>query len=267
MNGLLSGESLKQVPCMDDQQLLRYSRHILLDGFDIAGQERLGNARILVVGAGGLGCPAALYLAASGVGHIVVADDDVVEISNLQRQIGHATSDLGKAKVFSLAEKLRDINPQINIQPIEQRLQGDALVEQVAAADLVLDCSDNFVTRLEVNRACLLQQKPLVSGAAIRNEGQVAVFNLHPDSPCYACLYGEESSTGNLTCSESGVLAPLVGIVGAMQAVEALKILAAYGKPLDGRLLLLDARAMEWRSHVLKKDPGCAACGTHSQPG
>lgn len=267
MNGLLSGESLKQVSCMDDQQLLRYSRHILLDGFDIAGQERLGNARILVVGAGGLGCPAALYLAASGVGHIVVADDDVVEISNLQRQIGHATSDLGKAKVFSLAEKLRDINPQINIQPIAQRLQGDALVEQVAAADLVLDCSDNFVTRLEVNRACLLQQKPLVSGAAIRNEGQVAVFNLHPDSPCYVCLYGEEISAGNLTCSESGVLAPLVGIVGAMQAVEALKILAAYGKPLDGRLLLLDARAMEWRSLVLKKDPGCAACGTHSQPG
>jgi molybdopterin/thiamine biosynthesis adenylyltransferase len=246
---------------MDDQQLLRYSRHILLDGFDIAGQERLNKARVLIVGAGGLGCPAAMYLAASGVGHIVIADDDVVDLTNLQRQIGHGTLDVGSAKVLSLTETLRGINSQIQIEPLSLRLQGEALSAQVAAADLVLDCTDNFTTRLAINNACLAQKKPLVSGAAIRSEGQVAVFNLHSGSPCYACLYGEESSEENLTCSESGVLAPLVGIIGAMQAAEALKILASYGEALDGRLLLLDVRLMEWRTLLLKKDPHCMVCG------
>ena len=245
---------------MDDQQLLRYSRHILLDGFDIAGQERLNNAHVLIVGAGGLGCPAAMYLAASGVGHITIADDDDVDITNLQRQIGHSTLDIGNAKVLSLAETLRGINPQIQIEPICSRLQDEALMAQVAAADLVLDCSDNFTTRLAINHACVAQKKPLVSGAAIRSEGQVAVFNLHSTSPCYACLYGEENTEENLTCSESGVLAPLVGIIGAMQAAEALKIFAGYGETLDGRLLLLDVRLMEWRTLLLKKDPHCAVC-------
>lgn len=251
---------------MDDQQLLRYSRHIMLDGFDIAGQERLDNSSVLVVGAGGLGCPAAMYLAASGVGHITIADADVVDVTNLQRQIGHSSLDIGKAKVLSLTEKLREINPRIKIDPLLLRLQGEDLVRQVSAADLVLDCSDNFSTRLAVNRACVIKKKPLVSGAAIRSEGQVAVFNLREYSPCYACLYGDGQTEENLTCSESGVLAPLVGIIGAMQAAEALKILAGYGEPLDGRLLLLDARLMEWRTLSLKKDSSCPVCYAGVEP-
>lgn len=251
---------------MDDQQLLRYSRHIMLDGFDIAGQERLNNSSILIVGAGGLGCPAAMYLAASGVGHITIADADVVDMTNLQRQIGHSSLDVGKAKVLSLVEKLRDINPRIIIKPLLLRLQGSDLIEQVSKADLVLDCSDNFSTRQAVNRACVVQKKPLVSGAAIRSEGQLAVFNLRESSPCYVCLYGEDHADENLTCSESGVLASLVGIIGAMQATEALKILAAYGDPLDGRLLLLDARSMEWRTLSLKKDASCPVCNAGIKP-
>lgn len=250
---------------MDDPQLLRYSRHIMLEGFDIAGQERLNNARVLIVGAGGLGCPAAMYLASSGVGHIAIADADVVDVTNLQRQIGHSSLDIGKAKVLSLAEKMQGINPEIKVEPLLLRLQADDLIEQVSRVDLVLDCSDNFSTRLAINRACLMQKKPLVSGAAIRSEGQVAVFNLRDCSPCYACLYGEEQAEENLTCSESGVLAPLVGIIGAMQAAEALKILAAYGEPLDGRLLLLDARSMEWRTLSLKKDSSCPVCNTNAK--
>ncbi len=249
---------------MDDAQLLRYSRHILLEGFDLEGQERLQRARVLVVGAGGLGCPAAMYLAASGVGSIVLADDDVVDASNLQRQIGHGTADIGRAKVLSLSATLQDINPALRLDAVQQRLQGEQLLVHVAAADVVLDCSDNFTTRLAINRACVAHRKPLVSGAAIRAEGQVAVFNLNAGSPCYACLYGEDNPEENLTCSESGVLAPLVGIIGAMQAAEAVKILAGYGEPLDERLLLLDARVMEWRSLALRRDPHCAVCG---QPG
>lgn len=246
---------------MDDQQMLRYSRHLLLEGFDSEGQERLQQSRVLLVGAGGLGCPAAMYLVASGVGHITIADDDVVDLTNLQRQIGHGTADIGRAKVESLADTLRNINPLVQVELLPCRLQGALLGQQVAAADLVLDCSDNFSTRLAVNHACVASCKPLVSGAAIRAEGQVAVFNRSHSSPCYACLYGEENAEENLTCSQSGVLAPLVGIIGAMQATEAVKILAGYGEPLDGRLLLLDARVMEWRSLSLKKDPQCPVCG------
>lgn len=246
---------------MDDQQLLRYSRHIMLDGFDVEGQARVNQARVLIVGAGGLGCPAALYLASSGVGHLVIADDDVVELSNLQRQIAHRDSNIGKEKVLSLAETLRGINPTVVVDPLPVRLQGEALSQQVAKADVVLDCSDNFTTRLAINHACVLHQKPLVSGAAIRSEGQVAVFNLHAASPCYACLYGEQDMQENLSCSDSGVLAPLVGIIGAVQAAEALKILAGYGEPLDGRVLLLDACTMQWRTLSLKKDNACAICG------
>ncbi len=252
---------------MNDDNLLRYSRHLLLDGFDVDGQQRVQGAQVLVVGAGGLGCPAALYLSASGVGHLVIADDDIVDLTNLQRQIAHATADIGRAKVDSLADKLRAINPHSQVTALRLRLQGDELDKQVAAADLVLDCSDNFLTRLAVNRVCVERRKPLVSGAAIRAEGQVAVFNFCAGSPCYACLYGEEKTEETLTCSQSGVLSPLVGIIGAMQAVEALKILAHFGDSLDGRLLLLDARTMEWRSLSLKKDPFCAVCGTGDFPG
>lgn len=247
---------------MNDEDLLRYSRHLLLDGFDVDGQQRVQGAQVLVVGSGGLGCPAALYLAASGVGHLVIVDDDEVDLTNLQRQIAHSTADIGRAKVDSLADKLRAINPHSQVTALRLRLQGDELRRQVAAADIVLDCSDNFSTRLAVNRACVEERKPLVSGAAIRAEGQVAVFNFRDGSPCYACLYGEENTEENLTCSQSGVLSPLVGIIGAMQAAETLKILANYGEPLDGRLLLLDVRTMEWRSLSLKKDPDCTVCST-----
>lgn len=245
---------------MDDQALLRYSRHLLLDGFDEAGQQCLLDARVLVVGAGGLGCPAAMYLAASGVGQLLVADDDVVELSNLQRQIGHATADVGRPKVLSLADRLRAINPGTNVVPLVERLQGERLAEQVAHVDLVLDCSDNFVTRQAINRASRMYGRPLVSGAAIRMEGQVGVFNRSAASPCYACLYGENSQDGAATCSGNGVLSPLVGVIGAMQAVEALKLLAGVGDPLDGRVLLFDAFTAEWRSVRLGKDPGCPVC-------
>jgi molybdopterin/thiamine biosynthesis adenylyltransferase len=252
---------------MNDQELLRYSRHILLDGFDIAGQEKLEKAKVLIVGAGGLGCPAAMYLASSGVGHIVIADDDVVDLTNLQRQIAHGTTDVGSCKVTSLADTLRNINPLVYVEPLALRLVDALLLELVARVDLVLDCSDNFSTRLAINRACLLQKKPLVSGAAINAEGQVSVFNLSAESPCYSCLYGENDNEQNLTCSESGVLAPIVGIIGAMQALEAIKILAGYGETLDGRLLLLDAKRMEWRSLSMKKDACCAVCNAAKNPG
>ena len=246
---------------MDDQQLLRYSRHIMLDGFDVEGQERINCARVLIVGAGGLGCPAAMYLAASGVGHLMLIDNDVVELSNLQRQIAHRDADIGKAKVVSLAETLRGINSTICVEPLQERLCGERLLHCVAAVDVVLDCSDNFTTRLAINQACVIHKKPLVSAAAIRSEAQVAVFNAHTNSPCYACLYGEQDMQENLTCSDSGVLSPLVGIVGAMQAAETLKILTGYGEALDGRVLLLDVRTMQWRTLHLSKDKKCTVCG------
>ena len=245
---------------MNDEQLLRYSRHIFLKDFDISGQESLLRARILIVGAGGLGCPAAMYLAASGVGYIAIADDDVVDASNLQRQIGHSADDIGRSKVLSLTDTLRQINPEILVETIQERLQGERLRETILQVDVVLDCSDNFSTRLAINHICAEHRKPLVSGAAIRSEGQVAVFNLHQHSPCYVCLYGENAAEENLTCSESGVLAPLVGVIGSMQAMEAIKVISSYGQPLDGRLVLLDARLMEWRTLTLKKDPNCPVC-------
>lgn len=249
------------VLAMNDDELLRYSRHILLEDFDIAGQEKLLASSVLVIGAGGLGCPVAMYLAASGIGSLVLVDDDHVELTNLQRQIGHRTQDTGRAKVLSLADALHAINPHVQVEPVEERLHGSTLDDRVAAVDLVIDCSDNFSTRLAVNRACVQYGRPLVSGAAIRAEGQVAVFNRTSGSPCYACLYGEQFTEENLTCSESGVLSPLVGIVGSIQAAEAVKILAGYGEPMDGKLLLLDIRSAEWRVLSLKKDPACPVCG------
>jgi molybdopterin/thiamine biosynthesis adenylyltransferase len=253
---------------MDDGQLLRYSRQILLPQIDIAGQEALLAARALVIGAGGLGSPAALYLAAAGVGQLVIADPDRVELSNLQRQILHHLSDLGRPKVESAADTLMAINPDCQVSSIAVRLLGEGLSEEVARADVVLDCSDNFETRFAVNAACVAQGTPLISGAAVRLEGQIAVFLPgRPDSPCYACLYhaGEQEDQ---TCSENGVLAPVVGILGSLQALEALKVLLGLGETLCGRLVVFDGTVHDWRTLKLRRDPHCPVCGDGDrQPG
>lgn len=247
---------------MNDDQLLRYSRQIMLSQVDIAGQESLLAARVLIIGVGGLGCPAAMYLAASGVGTIVLADFDTVEVSNLQRQIAHTEHTLGELKVDSAAQMLRALNSGINIETLDQALVDEALREQVAKADVVLDCSDNFTTRMAVNKACVDMRTALVSGAAIRLEGQLAVFDSRSgDSPCYACLYDIDGDE-NLTCSESGVLAPLVGVIGSMQALEAVKLLSDFNSSSSGKLLLLDAESLQWRQLNLPKDPACKVCGT-----
>ncbi|MBZ0143016.1 MAG: molybdopterin-synthase adenylyltransferase MoeB [Rhodocyclaceae bacterium] len=247
---------------MNDQQLLRYSRHILLPQLGIEGQERLLAARALVVGAGGLGSPAAMYLASAGIGTLVLCDGDTVDLTNLQRQILHRTGSVGRPKAQSGRDTLALVNPEVNVVALEQRLEGDALAEQVAAADVVLDCSDNFATRHAINRACAKFRKPLVSGAAIRFDGQVSVFDLRePKSPCYNCLFPEGQDAEEVRCAVMGVFAPLTGIIGATQAAEALKLVAGCGESLSGRLLLLDGLAMEWRSIRLGKDPGCAVCG------
>ncbi len=252
---------------MNDQQLLRYSRHILLDPIGIEGQDRLLASRALIVGAGGLGCPSALYLAAAGVGTLVIADDDDVDLTNLQRQILHREHSVGRAKVESARETLHDINPGTEVIALKKRLAGDELLEQVAAADVVLDCSDNFATRHAINRACVRHRKPLVSGAAIRFDGQAAVFDLRrPDSACYHCLFPEGEDIEEVRCAVMGVFAPIVGIIGTMQAAEALKLIIGCGTSLDGRLLLLDGLAMEWRSVSLGRDPGCAVCAREPRP-
>ncbi len=249
---------------MDDNQLLRYSRHILLDQIGISGQEKLLAAQALVIGAGGLGSPVALYLAAAGVGVITLADDDVVELTNLQRQIAHEISSLGVNKAESAARRMHAMNPDIEVNARNQRLSGDVLDDAVARADVVLDCSDNFPTRHAVNRACVRHRKPLVSGAAVRFDGQIAVFDLRQDSaPCYACLFPEEARDAEMRCAEFGVFAPLVGVVGSLQAVEALKLLIGAGESLSGRILLYEALGAEWRALRLKKDPGCEVCGQH----
>jgi len=248
---------------VNDNQLLRYSRHILLDDIDVDGQERLLAARVLIVGVGGLGSPAALYLASAGVGHLVLADDDDVDLTNLQRQILHTTERIGQPKVASGRTALHAINPDIHIDILPLRLAGDALSAQVAAADLVLDCCDNFATRHAINAACVQHGTPLVSGAAIRFDGQISVFDLRDaDAPCYHCLFPDEADVEEMRCATMGVFAPLVGIIGAMQAAEALKLIAGIGKSLSGRLLMLDARSMQWHSVRVKRDPHCAVCGT-----
>lgn len=250
---------------MDDAQLLRYSRHLLLDEIGIDGQDKLNRARALVVGAGGLGSPVALYLAAAGVGRIVLCDHDEVDLTNLQRQIAHDQASLGVNKAESAAARMRAMNPVIDIVPLTLRLEGAALLEQVASADVVLDCSDNFATRHAINRACVDYRKPLVSGAAVRFDGQISVFDQRqPDAPCYACLFPEEAGGGEMRCAEFGVFAPLVGIVGSIQAAEALKLIMGIGHSLHGRLLLHNALEADWRSIRLKKDPACPVCsGTH----
>lgn len=245
---------------MNDDELLRYSRHILLDGFDIDGQQQLLQSRVLIVGAGGLGCPAALYLAAAGVGRIILCDDDVVELSNLQRQIGHRNASLGMAKTASLAAQLRQLNPALDVVEASQRLTVDNALPWIEQADVVLDCSDNFSTRFLLNRLCVAQKKPLVSGAAVRTEGQLAVFDLRqPQSACYACLYSEQASASE-DCSRNGVLSPLVGIIGSWQAAEAIKLLTGFGQPTAGMLLALDLNNNQPRRLTIHKDPACRVC-------
>lgn len=247
-----------------DPQLLRYSRHILLPQLGIEGQTRIAAARVLVVGAGGLGCPVALYLGAAGVGGLVLADGDRVDLTNLQRQIGHANANVGVNKAASLAAQVRAINPEIRVEAITDALREDALRAAVARVDLVVDASDNFATRHAVNRACVACKKPLVSGAAIGFSGQLAVFDSRLEaSPCYHCLFPEKidgDDEPELRCAEAGVFGPLVGVIGAMQAHEALKCLAQVGAPLIGRLLLWDGLGGDVRTLRVPRDAACAVC-------
>lgn len=249
---------------LTDDELLRYSRQILLQQVDIDGQLRLKQSRALIVGVGGLGSPVALYLAAAGVGELHLADFDTVDLTNLQRQIIHDTHSVGQSKVDSAMARLAAINPQVKRVPHRVALDEDSLAAAVEAVDLVLDCSDNFTTREAVNAACVAARKPLVSGAAIRFDGQLSVFDpRRAESPCYHCLYGHGSES-ELTCSEAGVIGPLVGLVGSLQALEALKLLAGFGEPMVGRLLLIDALGTRFRELKVKRDPGCSVCGaTH----
>uniref|UniRef100_Q47IG8 Molybdopterin-synthase adenylyltransferase n=1 Tax=Dechloromonas aromatica (strain RCB) TaxID=159087 RepID=Q47IG8_DECAR len=250
---------------MTDDQLLRYSRHILLDALGIDGQAKILASHALIIGAGGLGSPAALYLASAGIGKITLVDDDTVDFTNLQRQILHTQSRVGMAKTESGRQALSAINPEISIVPLQQRLSGTELDALVASADIVLDCTDNFATRHAINRACVLHKKSLISGAAIRFDGQISVYDLRrDDSPCYHCLFPEGEDVEEVRCAVMGVFAPLTGIIGTMQAAEALKLAAGIGESLTGRLLLLDALTMEWRTVRFKKDSGCAVCGPNA---
>jgi molybdopterin/thiamine biosynthesis adenylyltransferase len=251
---------------LNDDELLRYSRQILLAQVDVEGQLRLKHGRVLIVGLGGLGSPVALYLAAAGVGELHLADFDTVDLTNLQRQVIHDSQSVGVGKVDSAMARLARLNPGVRLVAHRQVLDGDTLAEAVSAVDLVIDCCDNFATREAVNAACVAAGKPLVSGAAIRLEGQLAVFDPRDAaSPCYHCLYGH-GSEAELTCSEAGVIGPLVGLVGSLQALEALKLLAGFGEPLVGRLLLIDAFGSRFRELKVKRDPGCAVCGSrHAQ--
>jgi len=247
---------------MDDSQLLRYSRHILLDELGPDAQARFARSHALVVGVGGLGAPVAQFLAAAGVGTLTLCDADRVDLTNLQRQILYATTDVGQPKVDAAVARLAAINPDVELQRVASRVGGEELDALVAASDVVVDCTDNFETRHAVNRACVAHRKPLVSGAAIRFDGQIAVFDPRDAaSPCYHCLLGEGDAIEETRCATMGVFAPLVGIVGATQAAEALKLLAGVGESLAGRLLLLDTLAMQWREMRVPRDPECPVCG------
>ena len=246
---------------MTDQELLRYSRHILLNEIGVEGQQRLREASMLVIGAGGLGSPAAFYLASAGVARITLVDGDTVDLTNLQRQILHTTDRIGTPKATSGQAALAAINADVQVVPVARRADQDALADLVRTATVVLDCSDNFATRHALNRACVTHRKPLVSGAAIRFDGQVAVFDLrHDASPCYACLFPPGDGEDEL-CAVMGVFAPLTGIIGTTQAAEALKLAAGIGESLEGRLLMLDALSMRWHSVRVKRDPACPVCG------
>lgn len=253
---------------MDDAELLRYSRHILLNEIGVEGQERIRAGHALVVGAGGLGSPAAMYLAAAGVGTLTLADGDVVDRTNLQRQILHSDATVGQPKVESGRAALARVNPAVTVRTLGERLTGDALLAAVGAADVVLDCTDNFATRHAINRACVAMRRPLVSGAAIRFDGQLAVFDARDaESPCYACLFPEDAVPEEELCAVMGVFAPVTGVIGTLQAAEALKILAEAGRPAVGRLTLFDARGGDWRTVRLKRDPDCAVCGERRAAG
>jgi molybdopterin/thiamine biosynthesis adenylyltransferase len=252
---------------MTDDQLLRYSRHLLLDEVDVEGQDRILQAHALVVGAGGLGSPVALYLATAGVGHITLVDDDVVDLTNLQRQIAHNMVDIGEYKATSAMNKIAKINPDVQVSPILQRADAALLDKLVAKADVVLDCCDNFKTRHAINAACVKHGKPLVSGAAIRFDGQITVYDPRvPIAPCYACIFPSDAELQETSCATMGVFAPLVGIIGSMQAAEALKLIIGTGQPLTGRLLMLDGRDMSWNEVRLKRDINCAVCGKSHVP-
>jgi adenylyltransferase/sulfurtransferase len=245
---------------MDDDALLRYSRQIMLPELGIEGQQKLQQARALIIGLGGLGSPASMYLAAAGVGTLHLADGDRVDLSNLQRQVLHTTMRIGQDKTRSAQAGLSAINPATELILHDRRLQAEVLNAAVEAADVVLDCSDNFATRFALNRACRQSHTALVSGAAIRWDGQITVFDGQPGGPCYRCLYSEEGEE-ELSCSENGVVAPLVGIIGAMQALEAIKLLCGVGEGLGGRLLILDGLRLQWRELRLRPDPACPVCG------
>jgi molybdopterin/thiamine biosynthesis adenylyltransferase len=249
---------------MDDRQRLRYSRHLLLNEFGEEAQERLLAANALVIGAGGLGSAALLYLAASGIGHITVCDGDKVDLTNLQRQVVHRNESIGKPKAASAASTLAAINPEIRVEALDERAGPDRLMALVRAADVVLDCSDNFATRHALNRACVAHRKPLVSGAGLRFDGQIAVFDLRrEDAPCYHCLFAEDARAEEERCATLGVFAPLVGVVGTLQAMEAIKLVTGVGETLAGRLVLFDALASRWHEVRLARDPHCRVCGAH----
>jgi molybdopterin-synthase adenylyltransferase len=247
---------------MNDDQLLRYSRHILLDEVGIEAQQRFLDAHALIVGAGGLGSPVAMYLAASGVGHLTLVDEDIVDLTNLQRQILHTTQSVGQRKVDSGRQAIERLNPGIRVTTVAGRADAATLGALVSEATVVLDCTDNFVTRHAINRACVTHRVPLVSGSALRFDGQVSTFDARlADSPCYACIFPPDENFEEVACSTMGVIAPLVGIIGAMQAAEALKVIGGFGKPLTGRLLMLDALSMQWDSFRAPRQPGCPVCG------
>ena len=246
---------------MNDNQLLRYSRHILLPQIAYEGQEALTQSHALIVGAGGLGAPSALYMAAGGVGTLTICDFDVVDLTNLQRQIIHTTQSVGINKAVSAKQSLQAINPEVVVNTVQEKSTEAAISKLVKETDVVLDCSDNFATRYALNQLCFEHQKPLVSGAAIGFEGQVTVYDFrHPQSPCYHCLFPDDGSETDMRCSENGVFSPLVGMIGTTQAAEAMKLLMNIGTSLQGRLMLLDALNMEWRTIKLSKDPACKVC-------
>lgn len=247
----------------DDQQLLRYSRQLLIEEFGLDGQEALRDARVLLVGCGGLASPAALYLAGAGVGRLMLVDDDRVDLSNLHRQIAFRGAQVGESKALALAAQLRELNPDVTVESVTARADAAWLDDRLPEVSLVLDCSDNFATRQAVNAACVRHRTPLVSGAAVRLDGQLAVFDLrNPDSACYACVYGQ-GTEGDLACSEAGILGPVVGTVGVMQALLAIQVLCGW--PVAATLRLFDGRAAAWREVRFRKDPGCPVCGGAAQ--
>ena len=249
-------------PELPDADLLRYSRHLLLEDVGVEGQRRILKSRVLIIGAGGLGSPAAMYLACSGAGNITIVDDDTVDLTNLQRQIMHSTERIGQAKVLSAQSTLAQLNPAVQVQALQTRADAKLLQSLVAQADVVLDCCDNFQTRQAINAVCVQYRVPLVSGAAIGMDGQIAVYDPRdPNAPCYACVFAPDTPPEEARCATMGVLAPLVGVIGAMQALEALKLLAQTGTSLNGYLLMLDARSMEWTRLRVQKNPACSVCG------